>query len=127
MTILESLQRRVWKRGVLGNTPLDEPPLNSLEQDLALALVQLARDPASLFAGSVERDEHGAPTSAVVEWPGGLAGVFSGTPSPGFPGALDGWTVTRVGSPTVTFTQPSVTRNQSGHITTRPPMTMTIT
>lgn len=126
MTILEALQKRVWKRGVLGNTPLDEPPLNGLEQDLALALVQLAREPSQLFAGDVSPDDYGAPLSAVLAWPDGVAGVFSGTPSADFPGALDGWTVTRVGAPTVTFTQPTVTRNASGHITNRPPITMTI-
>lgn len=124
-TIWEILQKRLWKNGLPGNTPVEEGRLNGLEQDTIQSLVQLARDPASLFAGPVEPDEHGAPISAVVEWPDGVAGVFSGIPSPDFPGALDGWTVTRVGAPTVTFTQPAVTRNPSGHMTSRPPITIT--
>jgi hypothetical protein len=123
-TIWEILQKRIWKNGLPGNTPVEEVRLNGLEQDVIQSLVQLARNPESLFAGSVEPDGNGAPISAVVEWPDGVPGVFSGSPSPDFPGALDGWTVTRVGAPTVTFTQPTVTRNGSGHITSRPPMTI---
>lgn len=124
-TIWDSLQKRLWKNGVLGGTPLEEVPLNEWEQDLAKALYQLARDPSQLFAGAVTRDGNGAPTSATVEWPDGVTGVYSGTASPDFPGAVDAYTITRTGSPTVTFTQPSVTRDTAGQITNRPSITVT--
>lgn len=119
------MPKRNWADGVLGNTPLDAARLNDLEDDLDAALVQLARDPSQLFAGSVTRDSNGAPTSATVAWPDGVAGVYSGTASPTFPGAVDAYTVTRTGTPTVTYTQPAVTRDPAGHITNRPPITVT--
>lgn len=124
-TIWDALQKRLWKRGVLGNTPLDEDPLNALEQDLAKALVQLARDPEQLFAGAVGRDANGAPTSAVIEWPDGITGTYAGTASVSSPGAVSAYTITRAGSPTVTFTQPAVTRDPAtGLVTNRPPITV---
>ena len=119
------MPKRNWADGVLGNTPLDAARLNDLEDDLDAALVQLARDPSQLFAGSVTRDGNGAPTSATVAWPDGVTGVYSGTASPTFPGAVDGYTVTRTGTPTITYTQPAVTRDPAGHITNRPPLTVT--
>ena len=124
-TIWESLQKRLWKNGALGLTPLDEARLNPLEQDLSKALYQLARDPDQLFAGAVTRNADGAATSATVEWPDGVTGVYSGTVSGTFPGAVDAYTVTRTGAPTVTFTQPAVTRNANGHVTNRPAITVT--
>lgn len=65
------MPRRDWRDGVLGNTPLSAARLEALEDDLEAALLQLARDPESLFAGYITRDENGAPVSAVVEWPDG--------------------------------------------------------
>lgn len=118
------MPKRDWKDGALGNTPLDAARLNALEDDLDAALVQLARDPESLFSGSIILDSNGAPTSATVQWPDGVGGVYSGTASTSFPGAVDGYTVTRTGSPTVTYTQPSVTRDPSGYITNRPGITV---
>lgn len=123
MSIWDSLQKRLWKNGVLGNTPLEEDALTALEQDLAKALCALARDPESLFAGAVTRDVDGVPTSAVVEWPDGVAGTYSGTASVSFPGSVSAYTITRVGSPTVTFTQPAVTRDPTtGLVSNRPPI-----
>lgn len=119
------MPKRTWNDGVLGNTPLSAARLNQLEDDLEAALLQLARDPSQLFAGSVTNDGNGAPISAVVEWPDGVTGTYSGTASTTFPGSVDAYTVTRTGAPTVTFTQPAVTRNPSGHITNRPPITVT--
>lgn len=118
------MSKRNWANGILGNTPLDAARLNELEADLEAAMLQLARDPSQLFAGSVTRDAGGAATSATVTWPDGAAGVYSGTASTTFPGAVDAYTVTRTGSPTVTFTQPAVTRNAAGHVTNRPPITV---
>lgn len=119
------MPKRQWNDGVLGNTPLSAARLNDLETDLEAAMMQLARDPAQLFAGSVISDGNGAPTSATVAWPDGVAGVYSGTASVDFPGSVDSYTVTRTGSPTVTYTQPAVTRDATtGAITNRPPITV---
>lgn len=124
MAIWDTLQKRLWKNGAIGATPLDESRLNPLEQDLAKALTALARDPDALFAGSVTRNADGAATSASVEWPDGVTGTYSGTASTSFPGSIDSYTITRTGSPTVTFTQPAVTRDANGYITNRPPITV---
>jgi hypothetical protein len=118
--------KRNWSDGVLGNTPLSAARLNQLEDDLDAALLQLARDPSQLFAGAITPDANGAPISAVVEWPDGVGGTYSGTASVSFPGSVSAYTVTRIGSPTVTFTQPAVTRDAiSGAVTNRPPITVT--
>jgi hypothetical protein len=124
-TIWETLQKRLWKNGILGNTPLEEDRLNGIEQDLMRSLVQLAREPSQLFAGPITYDANGAEISAVVEWPDGVAGTYSGTPSVSSPGAVSSYTITRAGSPTVTFTQPAVTRDPAtGLVTNRPPITV---
>lgn len=120
------MPKRIWNDGVLGNTPLSAARLNQLETDLEAALLQLARDPSQLFAGAVTNDGNGAPISAVVEWPDGVTGTYSGTASIPFPGSVSAYTVTRAGSPTVTFTQPAVTRDATtGAVTNRPPITVT--
>ncbi len=111
---------RNWLDGILGNTPLSAARLNDLEADLEAALLALARVPDALFAGAVSVDADQVPTSANVVWPDGVAGVYSGTASEEFPGALDSYSITRAGSPTRTYTQPAVTRNASGAITNRP-------
>lgn len=118
------MPKRLWSDGVLGNTPLSAERLNALEDDLDAALVALARDPEALFGGAVTRDTDGAPISAVVLWPDGVDGTYSGTASTTFPGSVDSYTITRVGSPTVTYTQPAVTRNPSGYVTNRPQITV---
>jgi hypothetical protein len=118
------MPKRNWKNGALGGTPIDEAHLNALEDDLEAALLQLARDPSLLFSGAVTRDGDGAAISASVTWPDGTTGVYSGTASTSIAGAIDAYTVTRAGSPTVTFTQPAVTRNPAGHVTNRPPITV---
>jgi hypothetical protein len=115
-----------WADGVLGNTPLNSVRLNERDQLLLDSLLQLARDPSQLFAGAVTNDANGAPISAVVEWPDGVTGTYSGTPSVFFPGSINAYTVTRAGSPTVTFTQPAITREGgTGYVTNRPPITVT--
>lgn len=110
--------------GILGGTPLDAERLNAEESDLQAALSQLARDPSQLFAGSIITDPFGAPVSASVLWPDGVTGVYSGTPSPTFRGAVDAYTITRTGSPVKTFTQPAASRDAKGNVTYRPPLTI---
>lgn len=118
------MARRTWSDGVIGNTPLSASRLNALEDDLEAALVQLAAVPEALFTGSVTVNADGAPTSASVVWPDGTMGVYSGTASTSFPGAVDAYTITYAGTPTKTYTQPLVTRNGSGFITNRPAITV---
>lgn len=115
-----------WGNGVLGGTPLDADRLNYRDQMLVAAIVQAATDPESIFAGAITRDANEAPISAVVKWPGGFDGTYSGTASTEFPGAIDAYTITRLtNSGTVTYIQPGVTRNAAGNVTNRPPITIT--
>ena len=118
------MPKRNWVDGATGNTPLNAARLNALETDLDAALTALAADPSLLFSGAVTRDTNGVPTSASVVWPDGVAGVYSGTASTAFPTAVDSYTVTRAVTPTKTYTQPAVTRDGTGQITTRPPITV---
>lgn len=112
-----------WLDGVLGNTPLTAARLNDRDTLIEAALLQLAADPGSLFAGTVTNDASGAPISAVVKWPDGSAGIYSGTASTTWPGAVSSYTITKVGTPTKTYTQPAITRDANGFITNRPPIT----
>lgn len=114
-----------WLDGVLGNTPLTAARLNERDRLIEASLLQLAADPSLLFTGAVTNDANGAPISASVTWPDGAAGVYSGTPSVNFPGAVTAYTITKVGTPTRTYTQPAVTRDPTtGAITNRPPITV---
>lgn len=106
-------------------TPLSAARMNARDRLIEVSLLQLARDPSQLWAGAVTRDGNGAPTSAVVEWPDGTAGTYSGTASVTFPGAISSYTITYAGTPTVTITQPTVTRDAAGNITNRPPLVTT--
>jgi len=119
--------KRNWADGVLGNTPLNAKRLNQLESDLSAALAALARDPESLFAGAVQYDANGAPVSAVVKWPDGIDGTYAGTASVSFPGSVSAYTITRVlNGNTVTYTQPSITRDGvTGNVTNRPEIVVT--
>jgi hypothetical protein len=98
--------------------------LNERDALLSAALLQLAADPSLLFSGAITRDAAGAPLSASVKWPDGAAGVYSGTASVAFPGAVSAYTITKVGAPTKTFTQPAVTRDAAGNVSNRPPITV---
>jgi hypothetical protein len=118
------MARRNWSDGIIGNTPLSAARLNDLEDDLADALLALARTPEALFSGSVTVNSDGAPTSASVKWPDGSTGVYSGTASVTWPGAINSYTITKTGTPLLTYTQPTVTRNSSGAITNRPAITV---
>jgi len=82
--------------------------------------LQLARDPSALFVGAITLTD-GAPTSAAIVWPDGTTGVYTGTPSPTFPGSIDAYTITY--GTTRTYTQPAVTRDAAGTITNQPAIT----
>lgn len=79
----------------------------------------------ALIVGAVTRDANGAATSAGVVWPDGTSGTYTATTvSVVFPGAVDAYTVTYAGSPTRTVTQPALTRDSNGAVTSRPAMTV---
>ena len=101
---------------------LDPPGMSKAEANATYAtLVNLARNPDLLIAGTITRDANNAATSAPVVWPDGTPGTYTATTvSTAFPGAVDAYTVT-YGSPvTKTFTQPAVTRNAAGAATAVP-------
>jgi hypothetical protein len=87
--------------------------------------VHAGGDLDALIVGVITRDGNGAATSAGVVWPDGTTGAYAATTvSTEFPGAVDAYTITYVGSVTKTVTQPLVTRDSSGAVTTRPEMTV---
>lgn len=94
---------------------------------LALAqLVQWARNPDQLIAGSVTRDSNDAATTAPVVWPDGTVGTYTAdTLSTAFPGAVDGYHITYGSPATRTFTQPTVTRSATGAVTALPAIVVT--
>lgn len=98
-------------------------PVSSVNGQTGAAntFMELARTPEVLMVGALTRSASGAITSAAVVWPDGTAGVFTGTPSGTFPNALDSYTITHG---TSTYTQPTVTRNAAGNITTQPAITL---
>lgn len=90
------------------------------------SFLSLAMDPDLIIVGAITRDINGAATSAPLVWPDGSVGTYTAdTVSVLFPGAVDAYHVT-YGSPvTRTYTQPAVTRNASGAVTTRPALVVT--
>jgi len=89
----------------------------SEEQGLYLSW---AADPSKLWTGVITYI-NGAATSAAILWPDGTAGTYAGTPSGTFPSAVDSYTLTHGAD---TYTQPTVTRDAAGNITTRPAITV---
>lgn len=74
---------------------------------------------------SANRNANGAITSASIVWPDGVSGAFAATVLNGdFPGAIDGWTATYLGSPTKTVEQPQVTRDSNGAVIAQPAITV---
>lgn len=81
----------------------------------------------ALQFSSIVRDGDGAMLSAIVSWPDGFDGEYTADDvSSMFPGKVDGWHVTRTDGVTTTiFTQPTVTRDTDGNITTMPQVVVT--
>lgn len=77
---------------------------------------------------SATLDANGAITTASIIWPDGSTGVFTtDTASTAFPGSIDAYHITYIPSvgPTVTVTQPLVTRDSTfGNITAQPVLTV---
>jgi hypothetical protein len=80
----------------------------------------IAALPDLLVTGAITRDADGAAISAAVVWPDGTSGTYTGTPSSTWPGAVDSYVVTYLGTSTETFTQPTMTRGSTGLVTNRP-------
>lgn len=88
------------------------------------AVVGWAKNPDTLVTGAVTRNSDGVVTSAVVKWPDGVAGVFT-TDTIGALNTIDAYHITRVGSPTTTYTQPTITRDTTGAATNVPAIVVT--
>ena len=73
---------------------------------------------------SINRDSDGVPTTAVVKWPDGTAGVFTTVTKNTTWLSVDAFTVTYAGTPSKTVTQSAVTRDSSGAVTTKPALTV---
>lgn len=74
---------------------------------------------------SATRDVNGAIVTASIVWPDGVTGVFTtDVASVAFPGAVDAWHATYVGSPSRLITQPTVTRDANGAVTVQPAITI---
>ncbi len=79
----------------------------------------LAKNPDSIIAGNIVRNSADVITSADVVWPNGEPGTFT-TDTIDPSGAVNAYHIT-LGSPvTQTFTQPLMTRNTNGAVTTLP-------
>lgn len=82
-------------------------------------------DPSDLFTGTRVLDSNGVVTSSPVTWPNGVTGTFTATAVSGAFKCVDSYTLTYVdGGVTKTVTQPAVTRNITGDITSRPALTV---
>ncbi len=84
-------------------------------------LLDAARDPDAMFTGVITRDPNHAPVSADVRWPDGVIGSYAGTPSMEWPGAINQYFITHGDD---IYFQPPVTRDESGQVTERPPITI---
>lgn len=85
-------------------------------------LFDIAADPELMISGTITRNSNDAVTTASVVWPDGSTGTYTAlTFSSNYPGAVDSYQITHFdGVTTVTYTQPPVTRNLHGVVTTRP-------
>ena len=95
-------------------------------------LTAWAANPADMMVGNITYNVNGAITTASVVWPDGATGTYTATDlSTAFPGATDAYTVTYVGigaqqGVNQIVTQPLVTRDAAGRITTRPARTVAV-
>lgn len=83
-----------------------------------------AKDFELLLSGTITRDANNVVTTSGVVWPDGTAGVFTATTVNATFKCVDAYTITYVGGTTRTVTQPAVTRNAAGYVTTYPVATV---
>jgi len=72
---------------------------------------------------SATRDSDGVITTATVSWPDGSAGTFTRTTKNTTFLTIDAYTMTHILSGK-TITQPAVTRDSNGNVTTQPALTI---
>lgn len=74
---------------------------------------------------SATRDSNSAIITASIVWPDGIPGLFTtDVASVDFPGAIDAWHATYVGSPAKLITQTAVTRDANGAVIAQPAITI---
>lgn len=78
-------------------------------------------DQPGRLVGALTRDSNNIVTGAGVVWPDGITGTFAATATAN---GVSTWTMTYNGSPTRTVTQPAVTRDSSGAVTSVPALTV---
>jgi hypothetical protein len=85
-----------------------------------VTLSYVALYPEEMFTGSPTLNGDGAVVASAVRWPDGTTGNYTATADASWPGTIASYAVT-YGSPvTLTFTQPTVTRDGTGTVTTTP-------
>jgi hypothetical protein len=118
----EELYEVVAKLGVLQAVKLGafDSQQSSINKDI------LSWAYGSLFRlNSSVRDVNGAIVSANITWPDGTPGVFTtDVASSTYPGAIDSWHATYISSPVKTITQPLVSRDLNGAVTSQPEITV---
>lgn len=83
-----------------------------------------AKIPEAIITGTITRNADNVITSAQVVWPDGATGTFT-TTTIGPLDTIDAYNITYDdGTTTLTFTQPTITRNASGFATTVPAITV---
>lgn len=98
--------------------------LLSTKTDKSVSLLSWAYS-SSFQLVSATRDVNEAIITADIVWPDGVTGVFTtDVASTAFPGAIDAWHATYIGSPTKTITQTTVTRDAAGAVTAQPAITI---
>jgi hypothetical protein len=117
-----------WTNG--SGTPISAANLTAIESGISSVdtsvLIRGAKAPDLIISGSIVRNSSNAVTSAAVTWEDGVSGVYTALVlSSAFPGAVDSYSVTYVGSSTKTFTQPTITRDANGNATTIPAIVIT--
>jgi hypothetical protein len=91
----------------------------------ALQLLATWAQNESFRVVAATRNADEAMTAATIEWPDGTGGAFTADAlSVDFPGAVDAWHATYLGTPARTVTQPAVTRDSAGAISVQPAITI---
>jgi hypothetical protein len=102
-------------------TPIDLDDLGGVSPEVNLLGLAYQLDP--LVATVATSDPAGAPLTRTVRWPDGAAGAFTITRDAA--SSVSGYVVTHVlAGTTSTFTQPTITRDANGAVTSRPAITV---
>ena len=108
---------------VLGSSTITNLTLDGTLISLQYRLKEWTKSSAYTVS-SAAYSASGVLTNATVKWPDSVSGVFNSTVNSTFQ-LIDSFTITHAGSTTHTVTQPSVTRNSAGYVTSTPDLTVT--